>query len=121
PPTAPKPGPAPASAPKPGPGPAVVEGPPEEEFWERYNKRLEFPLSTVSAVLLHILVGAVLVFILYRLMHQEDRSDVPLRLIEVGGLDDAGEGSVGSGGQEDPYIKNDGDPLKLAADSLRDP
>ena len=92
--------PEPRNATKPGTGPAVIEGPPEEEFWDRYNKRLEFPLSTVSAVLLHVLVGAVLVFILVRLMEKEDRSDVPLRLIAVGGLDDAGDGSAGSGGDD---------------------
>ena len=29
----------------------LPEGPPEEEFWDRYNKRLEFPLSTIATVL----------------------------------------------------------------------
>lgn len=101
--------------------PPVISGPPEEEFWERYNKRLEFPLSAVSAVLLHVLVGAVLVFILVRLMDKEDRSEATLKLIEVGGLDDIGDGSAGSGGIEDPFVKAEGDPATDLLKSLTDP
>ena len=44
---------------------------PSEAFWEKYNKRLEFPLSTVSAILLHVLIGAVIVFGIFRLMNTE--------------------------------------------------
>lgn len=117
PPAAPGPVPDPKTTTK--PGPAVIEGPPEEEFWERYNKRLEFPLSTVSAVLLHVLVGAVLVFVLVRLMNRDEPPQVPLKLIEVAGLD--GEGSAGSGGVDDPFVKADGDPAKALLDSLSDP
>ena len=49
----------------------LIEGPPEEVFWEKYNKRLEFPLSTVSAVLVHVLIGAVIVFGIFHLMDRE--------------------------------------------------
>jgi hypothetical protein len=103
------------------PQPAVIQGPPEEEFWEKYNKRLEFPLSTVSSILLHVFVGALLVFVLVRLMNREEPPQVPLKLVEVGGLDDAGEGSAGSGGQEDPFIRADGDPITRQIESLSDP
>jgi hypothetical protein len=73
-------------------------GPPEEEFWDRYNRRLEFPLSTVTAVLLHVAVGALLIFVLVRLMdHGPDKSSVPVKLIQLTGDDDVGDGSPGSG------------------------
>lgn len=83
---------------------ALPDGPPEEEFWERYNKRLEFPLATVGTVLLHVLIAAVLVmFFLGLFGGKKDRSDVPINLVpDMGGLDDTGEGSAGSGGVEDP-------------------
>lgn len=85
---------------------AVLEGPPEEEFWEKYNKRLEFPLSTVSAVLVHILIGAVIVFGIFQLMDSEaDRSGVAMKPADIMGLDDGGQGSAGSGGEEDPIIR----------------
>ncbi|HEY3787309.1 MAG TPA: hypothetical protein VGL71_00585, partial [Urbifossiella sp.] len=81
----------------------IPEGPPEEEFWERYNKRLEFPLGTVTAILFHVLVAAGLVFTYSYLMKKEDKGGVPLSLVpDLGGLDDDGSGSAGSGGEMDP-------------------
>jgi hypothetical protein len=100
----------------------LVNGPPEEEFWDKYNKRLEFPLATVATVLIHVLVGALLVFILVRLMDKgEDKSGVPVKLVDMTGLDDAGLGSAGSGGVDEPVFRRDGDMLKAAIDSLPDP
>lgn len=102
-------------------GSVVVEAPPEEDFDEKYNKRMEFPLSLVSAVLLHVAVGAGLIFVLVGLMGSgEDKSGVPVKLVALEGMDDNGEGSAGSGGVEDPFIKADGEPDK-ALDSLLDP
>ncbi len=101
---------------------AVIEPPPEEEFWDRYNKRLEFPLSSVAAVLLHVGVAALLVFALVRLMDKdEDKSGVPVKLVNLAGLDDEGEGSSGSGGIDDPIVRTDNDPVRSAIDSLPDP
>ena len=95
------------------------DGPPEEEFWDRYNRRMEFPLATVAAVFVHVVVGAVLVYVLVGLMDSgEDRSNPPLQLVAVGGLDDAGDGSAGSGGQADPDIVRDVDPFKAAKEVL---
>lgn len=109
-------------SPRPQPGP-LPEAPPEETFWERYNRRLEFPLSTVSAVLIHVLVGAVILFGLFRLMNTEtDRSSVPVKLVDVAnGPDDVGLGSPGSGGQPDPLAKGDADPWKKANPNLPSP
>jgi hypothetical protein len=95
-------------------------GPPEEEFWERYNGRLEFPLSTVAAVLLHVAVGALLVFVLVRLMdHGDDRSAVPVKLIDAIGMDDAGDGSAGSGGSD--AVKEGENQFKAQQDILPTP
>jgi hypothetical protein len=88
-----------------GPG-----GPPEEEFWEAYNKRHEFPLSAVGTVVLHVLVGAVLVVLIAGLMdNTEDRSAPELKLLPVGGLDEQGQGSPGSGGTPDPEFVRETD------------
>mgnify|MGYP000067778280 FL=1 len=95
---------------------------PEEEFWEKYNKRLEFPLATVTAVLLHIGIAALLIFILVRLMNREDTSPVPVQLVQVLGLDDGGGlGSSGSGGVEDPFVQADAEPDRAIINSLPNP
>ena len=81
------------------------EGPPEEGFWDQYNKRLEFPLSSVATVLLHVLVGTLLVMILLHMESKEDRSSVKVEFAEIGGMDEFGKGSAGSGGYEDPVVE----------------
>ena len=75
----------------------------------------------MGAVLVHVLGPALLIFILVGLMpHGDDKGGVPVKLVALDGLDDSGDGSSGSGGVEDPFIKADGDPDK-ALDSLVDP
>ena len=90
--------------------PFVIEGPPDEGFDEKYNKRMEFPLSLVSAVLIHVVIGAVLIFVLVRLLGSgEDKSGIPMKLVAIDGMDDTGMGSACSGGdQEDPFHQNGG-------------
>lgn len=114
----------PPVASKTDPFPAPGEGPSEESFDEKYNKRLEFPISLVSAVLIHVLVGATLVVLLfYVLADGNDQSSVPVTLIQFDGNDDIGAGAAGSGAKaEDAFFKTDvnlvtvptlPDPLKL--------
>jgi len=101
---------------------AVIDGPPEEAFWDKYNKRLEFPLSSVSAVFLHVLIGAVVVFGIFQLMNRDDdKSGVPVKFADINGLDDGGSGSAGSGGTEEPIIRSNDDGAKAALDLLPDP
>jgi len=101
---------------------ALMDGPPEQSFDEKYNKRLEFPLSFVSAILIHVLVGAMLVFVLFSLMGiGSDPSGVPVKLVNLEGMDEAGAGAVGSGGtEEDPFFKADANP-DMSAMSIADP
>ncbi|MBA4062610.1 MAG: hypothetical protein C0501_02665 [Isosphaera sp.] len=95
--------------------------PPEDSFDEKYNSRLEFPLATVGAVLIHVLIAAVLVYVLAYLMKGENRGSVDVRPMAVNGLDDFGDGSSGSGGVPEPLAVANGDPVKAAVDSLPDP
>ncbi len=83
---------------------AVAEdplGPPEPTFWQRYNPHLEFPTSILISVLSLSLVFAFIVAVLVAAMLGSDRKPVPISLV-VGGDDESGEGSPGSGGQPDP-------------------
>lgn len=119
-PTTTKPGPNPVTAANPDEAVATMgQGPPEEEFWEKYNRRLEFPLATVGTVLLHVGIGALLVFLLLKLASSEDKSGVPIKIMEVAGID-SGEGSAGSGGEPDPF-RDEGDPIKARVESMADP
>lgn len=123
PPTAPNPRDNPALGTKDADEPEPITGPPEEtDIWERYNKRMEFPLAAVAAVFVHVVVGVVIVFVLFGLMdNKEDRSNTKLTLLQVGGMDDAGEGSAGSGGRENPDIVQNVDPFKGVADVFPTP
>ncbi|HVK13565.1 MAG TPA: hypothetical protein VM597_32765 [Gemmataceae bacterium] len=98
------------------------QGPPEEEFWDKYNKRLEFPLSTVATILLHVLVGTIIVLILLRMESKEDHSSVDVKFMSISGMDDYGAGSPGSGGREEPIVERmNQDPATAAEQSLADP
>src|SRR5262249_13522592 len=81
---------------------AKIPGPPDEDFWEKYTHRLEFPLSSVGAVLIHVLAAAILIFgFLGIWANRDDRAAVPIKLVAIG-IDDDGAGSVGSGGDPEP-------------------
>src|SRR5262245_13475044 len=90
---------------------------PEEEFWEKYNDRLEFPLAAVAAVFIHVAVAVLLFLVLtYLVGRSDDKSPVPITFVDVGGTDDEGAGSEGSGGDEivglsadasDPTVQTD--------------
>jgi len=101
----------------------IPEGPPEEVFWDKYNKRLEFPLATTTAVLLHLSVAAFLVcFFLGILGGKTDKSGVPVSLVpDMGGLDDDGSGSSGSGGVDDPLKESKTTSLEEQLKVLPDP
>lgn len=110
-------------APKPAPRPATQLAPPDEEFWDKYSAHAEFPISTVATVFLHVAIGAVLIVILTQLMNRgDDKSSVPIKLVEVtGGDDKSGDGSAGSGGIADPIARAEANPLEAIAKNLPDP
>ena len=59
--------------------------PPEEEFWEKYNKRLEFPFSTVGAVLLHVIVALIIVGALMKMKASVPDKNLPVVISPIDG------------------------------------
>lgn len=81
----------------------VAEQPPETVFWKTYSGNLEFPIATVLSILIHVgLVVGLLFILLLALRSVDDKSSVPIALVDMGGQDDSGNGSPGSGGEADP-------------------
>ena len=78
--------------------------PPDEDFWEKYSRRLEFPTSWVGALLIWAIAFAM--FYAYsKYLSKGGGGEVPVRMLDVGGEDDSGEGSAGSGGTFDPILE----------------
>lgn len=75
------------------------EPPVEQDFWKKYNEHLEFPTGWAIAILSHVLIIAVVVFLLGKL--QGDNNKRGPKMISLGD-DDFGAGSMGGGGQENP-------------------
>jgi hypothetical protein len=79
--------------------PDVPPLPPAEEFWTKYNNRLEFPFSTVGAVLLHVVVAVAVVLMLTRMKADApDRSDLRMTITVIDNL--PSEGAPGFGPEE---------------------
>lgn len=111
----------PRSSPAPDDAPLAVGPLPEEEFWERYNQRLEFPLAAVSAVLFHVVVLVGLVYGLLSLMADTTTPNPKLELVTVTGTYDEGAGSPGSGGDPNPDPTREAAPLRTLQDVLPTP
>ncbi|MCZ2343527.1 MAG: hypothetical protein LC104_17295 [Bacteroidales bacterium] len=80
-----------------------AEWPPEETFWQTYSANLEFPIATVVSILIH--AGLVVLFLgvlYFALQSGGDQSPVPITLVDMGGFEDQGSGSPGSGDNADP-------------------
>jgi len=93
-------------------GGTCLEGPPEESFDEKYNKRLEFPISLVSSVFIHVFIGTLLVVLLVYVMGGgSDQSSMKVSLVSLQGLDNFGDGAVGKGGKDNPEINGDWSPV----------
>lgn len=75
---------------------APPPAPPEEEFWEKYNSRLEFPFSTVAAVLMHVVVALLIVWIFMHVEKKAPNKDLPVIISNVDGLDPF-DGAPGAG------------------------
>jgi hypothetical protein len=76
--------------------------PPDTTVWEKYNERLEMPISFATSVLVFTLCGFLLSLLLYYSFN-DDRKPVPITLYN--GEDPFGAGSSGSGGDPDPVAK----------------
>src|SRR5262249_11428574 len=101
---------------------APIAEAPQEEFWGRYNKRFEFPLSTIAAVLIHLGVVALLMLILVHLMNgSHQNGGVPILTAPGRGWEDGGEGRAEDGGEHEPRKEKSGDPWESSLDPLPDP
>lgn len=75
--------------------------PPEDAFWVRYSPHHEFPLSSISSVMLHILVIGLAFLFAYYVVFDKPAHKVPVeavRLVGGGGGNKHGSGS-GPGGE----------------------
>lgn len=68
----------------------------EQPFWERYNQRLEMPVSVAVAVLVFVAAGALIVYF----MEMGGPNKKPVPMVFAGGDDDEGDGSPGGGGEQ---------------------
>ena len=99
-----------------------VSEPPQEEFWDRYNKRFEFPISTTIAVLVHVAVAALVIVTLVHFMNRSSKNGgMAVQLVPDLGMDDDGLGRDGSGGVDDPKIESDSDPWRASLALLPSP
>jgi hypothetical protein len=81
---------------------AVPPAPPESTFWQRYNQHLEFPTSVlISFLMLSLCILIIVVGVWLGMLGHPDRSQVGITL-GIGGPDDTGDGSPGTGGVQDP-------------------
>jgi len=80
--------------------------PPEEEFWEKYNRRFEFPFSTVGAVLLHVGVAFVVVMLLAKMKSAAPDKNLPVVISPIDGLDPF-DGAPGAGMENTDTVAQD--------------
>ncbi|MFL5244207.1 MAG: hypothetical protein ACJ8FY_19050 [Gemmataceae bacterium] len=90
-----------AGPPKTGKQPRELPNQPEEQFWQRYSANHEFPLSTVTSVATHFLIGGLVIIIAFYWSQVRDERDKPLAMDTIsagGGGDPLGaEDSSGTG------------------------
>jgi hypothetical protein len=117
-----RPGPAPEPEPyNPDEPPPLATQLDEEGFDEKYNKRLEAPLALITAILIHVVIGAVLIVVLTVLMGKsEDKNLPPMQMSGIDGLDEYGEGAPNAKGEQDAEKINE-DPLDDIVNQLPDP
>jgi len=88
----------PAAGPqKTGKQPRELPKQPDEQFWQRYSPNHEFPLSTVTSVATHFLIGGLVIIIAFYWSQIRDDRDKPLAMDTI---------SAGGGG--DPLGTDDG-------------
>src|SRR5690242_10444069 len=93
----------------------------EDGFDEKYNKRLEAPMALITAILIHVVIGAVLIVVLTVLMGKaEDKYLPPMQISGIDGLDEYGEGSPNAKGEADAEKLNE-DPADDVLKNLADP
>lgn len=89
----------------------------EVPFWEKYNAHYEFPSSVVLSVLAFVTFFAVVIgVLLVALAGGPDRTPVPIRMVD--GTDDTGDGSMGSGGTDQPIALGNRQPEAATTEQL---
>lgn len=92
---------APTTAAAENPTPAVEEpqGPPEEQFWKRYSKHHELPLSSVTSIALHaLIIGAIVALGVWGARLGFGEGDKP---VDIAGLLEEGGGGGSPDGSAD--------------------
>lgn len=77
---------------------SIQDLPPDEQFWEKYSRNYEFPLSTFGAIAAHIVVvGFFILYVSTLLNSSRENTSPPIRTMLVAGDGEAaGDGSDGS-------------------------
>lgn len=77
---------------------------PDPEFMELYSPHFEMPIGWVAGFLVVAMMFAAIVLIVEFAEREPDKTPVPMVLDPNGGFDDAGDGKLGGGGEENPKV-----------------
>lgn len=71
--------------------------PPEEQFWQRYSPRNEFPLSSIGSVMIYLIIAVVFVAFVKFGLFDTQRAPLDVDAVEIGQWEEGGGGGDAAG------------------------